>query len=454
MSEKPSAAQPGPISGLRPTHSRYWVIVLAITLAVITYIDRVCISKSAPLMQRDLGLTKEQMGYAFGAFGWAYALFEVPGGWLGDRIGPRKVLMRVVLMWSAFTAATGWAWSAVSLVFCRFFFGMGEAGCFPNLTKAFTIWLPAAERVRAQGMMWLSARWGGAFTPLLVAWVISLVSWRWAFVLFGSIGIVWAIFFYAWFRDDPRSHPRVNAGELEMLAESQKNVVKHGTVPWGKFVASRTVWLLWAQYFFLSYGWYFYITWMPTYLNESFPQLGEMQRTLLNCIPLFFGGLGSIFCGLISNPLARWLGSVARARRWCGFLGLLGAAVMFFFGHGKRLRAMQFKNPLLAVLSVGLASFGNDLAMPGSWGACMDVGGRCAGSLSGSMNMMGNAGGALAPMVVPFVLKATDGNWNANFWMFAAAYVIAGLCWLFIDPVTPLEEQAVQHSSGLKSAAL
>ncbi|MEK7684568.1 MAG: MFS transporter [Verrucomicrobiota bacterium] len=419
----------------RPTRARYWVIVFAITLAIITYIDRVCISKAAPLMQQDLGMSKQQMGYAFAAFGWAYALFEIPGGWLGDIIGPRKVLMRVVLMWSVFTAATGGAWNVISLAVCRFLFGMGEAGCFPNLTKAFTIWLPAVERVRAQGIMWLSARWGGAFTPLLVAWVLSFVSWRWAFVLFGALGVVWAVFFYRWFRDDPRQHPGVNAGELALLNGAEKNIVAHGQVPWGKFVASRTVWLLWAQYFCMSYGWYFYITWMPTYLNESFPQLSDMQRTLLNCIPLFFGGLGSIFSGLISAPIARALGSVAQTRRLLAFLGLAGAAVML-------LVSIQFKNPLLAVLSVGLASFCNDLAMPGAWGACMDVGGRFAGSLSGSMNMMGNAGGALAPMVVPLVLKAAHDNWNANFTMFAAVYFLGALCWLFIDPVTPLEKEA------------
>jgi len=419
--------------GVRPSHARYWVIVFAVTLAVITYIDRVCISKAAPLIQRDLVLTKQQMGYAFAAFGWAYALFEIPGGLLGDLIGPRRVLLRVVVMWSAFTAATGWAWSALSLMLCRFCFGIGEAGCFPNLTKAFTIWLPAVERVRAQGIMWLSARWGGAFTPLLVAWVLSFVSWRWTFVLFGGIGLVWAFFFYRWFRDHPRKHPSVNAGELQLLAGAEKNALAHGPIPWSKFIASGTVWLLWGQYFCMSYGWYFYITWMPTYLNESFPHLSEMQRTLLNCIPLFFGGIGSIFCGMISAPLARWLGSVARTRRCCGFIGLSGAAVMLVI-------SIQFKNPLLAVLSVGMASFCNDLAMPGAWGACMDVGGRCAGSLSGSMNMLGNAGGALAPMVVPFVLKAAHGNWNANFLMFAAVYFLGGLCWLFIDPVTPLEE--------------
>ncbi len=125
-----------------PTRTRYWVIVFAVTLAIVTYIDRVCISQAAPAMMRDLHLSKVEMGYAFLAFTWAYALFEIPGGWLGDWMGPRKVLMRVVIWWSFFTAATGWAWNQTSLVITRALFGAGEAGCYPNLTKAFTIWLP------------------------------------------------------------------------------------------------------------------------------------------------------------------------------------------------------------------------------------------------------------------------------------------------------------------------
>jgi MFS transporter, ACS family, glucarate transporter len=427
-----AVAQPTALPS-RPTRARYWVIAFAISLAVITYIDRVCISKASDLIRSDLQLTKQQMGYAFSAFAWAYALFEIPGGWLGDIIGPRKVLMRVVVMWSAFTAATGAAWNLISLVVFRFIFGAGEAGCFPNLTKAFTIWLPFVERVRAQGIMWLSARWGGAFTPLLVAWVLTFTSWRWAFVLFGGLGVIWAVIFYWWFRDNPAQHPKVNHAELALLDGAEKNARAH-KVPWAKLVTSPTVWLLWAQYFCMSYGWYFYITWMPTYLNESFPQLTDMQRTLLNCIPLFFGGIGSMFCGLISGPIARRMGSMRTARRFMGVTGLAGAAVML-------LLSIQFKNPLLAVLSVGMASFCNDLAMPGSWGACMDVGRRYAGSLSGSMNMMGNAGGAVAPMVVPFVLTLTNNNWNANFIMFALVYGLGAICWFFIDPVTPLEEQ-------------
>src|SRR5262249_18355369 len=151
----------------------------------------------------------------------------------------------------------------------RFLFGAGEAGCFPNLTKAFTVWLPQHERVSAQGIMWLSARWGGAFTPYLVVQVFKLMNWRHAFELFGAIGLVWAALFYAWFRDNPRQKKGLNAAELRLLSESEELGAGHAHVPWKKFIASRQVWLLCLQYFCLSYGWYFYITWLPTYLAES-----------------------------------------------------------------------------------------------------------------------------------------------------------------------------------------
>ena len=183
------------VSTQAPTRVRNLVIVFSVALAVITYIDRVCISQAAPLITSDLNLTKEQMGWVFSAFTFAYSAFEIPGGYLGDRMGARSVLMRIVVWWSFFTAATGWAWNFVSIVTTRFMFGAGEAGCFPNITKAFSNWLPQNERVRAQGILWMSARWGGAFTPLLVAALLNMMSWRRAFELFGAIGVVWAIFF-------------------------------------------------------------------------------------------------------------------------------------------------------------------------------------------------------------------------------------------------------------------
>src|SRR6185437_12458223 len=254
---------------IRPTRARYWVIIFAITLAVIQYLDRVCISQAAPAMSHDLGLSAKEMGYIFSAFTLAYALFEIPTGWLGDKIGPRRVLIRVVLWWSCFTAATGWMWNGISMWITRFLFGAGEAGCFPNLTKAFSAWLPTRDRTRAQALMWMGARWGGASAPLLVVAVMTFTSWRVAFLIFALFGLAWTIFFVRWFRDNPREHPSVNAAELALLTENEQNIAGHGNVPWRKLAANPTVWLLGAQYFCLSYGWYFYVTWLPTYLKDA-----------------------------------------------------------------------------------------------------------------------------------------------------------------------------------------
>ena len=462
----------------RPAHVRHRVLRFAATLAMITYVDRVCISQAAPFMQDELSLTASQMGLAFSAFAWAYALFEIPGGWLGDRIGPRKVLMRVVIMWSVFTAATGYVWNLASLVMTRFCFGMGEAGCFPNLTKAFMIWLPAHERTRAQAILWLSARWAGAFTPLLVMGVMAWLSWRNTFALFGLIGIIWAFVFYRSFRDQhspnnscavqtleepPHPIPPLRAGEDIHRAGQAGNAENPGGslhVPWRKLLFSRTVWLLWVQYFCLTYGWYFYVTWLPTYLKETrglqldqnafLLWLGSVLRELLTPettrtvlvaalagIPLFFGGLGAIVCGLATPRLVRLTGSVARTRRTMALLGFTGAAALL-------VSSSFISDPLLAMLAMGLASFCNDLTMPGSWSTCMDVGAKYAGTLSGSMNMMGSIGAAAAPLMIGLLLDSSGRNWALTFWISGIIYFLGGLCWLGLDPVTPIEAKASQ----------
>lgn len=412
---------------------RHWVLLFAATLSIMTYVTRVCISERElkGAMMKDLGLTDVQMGYAFAAFAWGYALFEIPGGWLGDWLGPRRVLMRIVLWWSFFTAATGWVRGFPSLLITRFLFGAGEAGCFPSLAKVFTAWLPAPERSRAVGVMWLSARWGGAFTPLLVVWVISMVSWRQAFEIFGVVGVVWAVAFYVWFRDDPHEHPGMNADERELLADCRENVRGHGKVPWRKLLRSRTVWLLWVQYFCFSYGWYFYITWLPTYLQEA-RGVALAKGALLAGLPLFFGGVGSMLSGTVAAWLARHFVDVAQTRRWLAYVGYLGAAVLLVF-------SLFIKHPVWAMISMGLASFALDLALPGCWNTCMDVGGKYAGTLSGSMNMMGNLAGGVAPVAVAYILQATHRNWPITFWVSAAIYVLGAVCWRWIDPVTPLD---------------
>ncbi len=446
----------GSPASLRPTRARYWVIVFAVTLAVIQYVDRVCISQAMPTIAKEMGLSDTQKGAIFSAFTLAYALFEIPSGWLGDKIGARSVLLRVVLWWSFFTAATGWAWNYASLLVTRFLFGAGEAGCFPNLTKALSTWLPVQDRTRAQALMWMGARWGGASAPLLVVMVMAFVSWRTAFLIFAMLGLVWTVIFYWWFRDNPRDHAGVNAAELDLLKENEQNIRGHGDVPWRKILTRPTMWLLWAQYFCLSYGWYFYVTWLPDYLrsergmemksNVVMKWLGDhlegsfspeltvkMLAAALAGIPLLFGGFGSLFAGLVASRLIARGSRVLLVRRSFGFIGLAGASALL-------MTSFYIRDPLLAMLSMGLASFFNDLTMPGSWSTCMDIGGKYAGTVSGSMNMMGNFGGMAGPLVVGLVLTMTHRDWQLAFMISAIIYFLGAICWLFIDPVTPLEE--------------
>ena len=408
------------------------MIFFAVTLAVVTYIDRVCISSAAPFIQHDLNVSDKQMGWVFGSFAAAYALFEMPGGFLGDRMGPRRVLLRIVAWWSFFTAATGWAFSVTSLIVTRFLFGMGEAGCFPNLTKAFHTWLPPKERVRAQGTMWLSARWGGAFTPPLVTWVVRSVGWRHAFEIFGCLGLVWAVVFWYWFRDNPSDNPRLNNAERELLKREAGEAVAHVKISWTRLVSSRAVWMLCWQYFFLSYGWYFYITWLPSYLQRG-RHMDIGKSALVGIMPLFFGGIGNMAGVFLGSRLTRLTGSVSKARRYVAYIGFGGASAFLVL-------STRVQDPVLAVLAIAMASFSNDLVMPGAWSTAMDIGGVYCGTVSGAMNMWGNFAGFLAPVATGYLLTWGHQNWDLTFYVSAGIYLMGIVCWAFLDSSERLTE--------------
>jgi ACS family glucarate transporter-like MFS transporter len=431
------AAPPPVLPAGTPTNARRTLLRYAVLLAGILYLDRVCISQSQAQISRDLGLTKTDMGTVMMMFSLAYAIFEVPGGWLGDRIGPRAVLTRVVVWWSAFTMATGLAAGFWSLTAIRFLFGVGEAGCFPNLTKAFGNWFRGEDRTRAQAIMWLAARWGGAFTPLVVVATLDWVGWRESFYIFGAIGFVWAWSFYRWFRNTPAEHPAVNDAERALLAQPGDTAGGHAEShpPWAAFVTNRSVWLLCLQYACISYGFWFYLTWLPTYIRESFG-MKDADRYLaaaLASLPLFLAGISVYLTGKVTPWLVRRIGSTARVRRGLGFVGCSIAGLML-------LVSVTQQNPVWAMLAMGVSCFGNDMVMPGSWTACMDLGGRYAGTLSGIMNMMGMVGGLLAPWTIPRILEAAGGNWHVPILVIAFWYFVGALAWLGIDPVTPLSD--------------
>jgi ACS family glucarate transporter-like MFS transporter len=421
------------LSSAKPTRARYIVVLLAISLAVLSYVQRVAISQAAEPISHDLHLRKEQMGLIFGAFGLAYALFEIPMGLLGDRLGVRRVLTQIVLAWSVCTALTGAAWNVGSMCVIRFLFGAGEAGCFPNLTRMLSAWMPARERVTAQALMWAFARWGGAITPPLALLAIHLFGWRWAFVHFATAGIVWCAVFLYWFRDDPAKHPSVNAAERDLL-EASRVLTTHrsGQAHWLSILLTPPVLILGLQYFCFSYVWYFYITWLPTYLREGRGQ-SPGRAAALAVLPLLFGGIGSLATGLAPKRLPR---------RAIAFGGFLATSILL-------LVVTRIDSVLLAMLAMGLASFASDLTMPISWDACVEIGGPYCATVAASMNMLGNLGGFVAPVTGGIILARTHGNWNLVLEVMAVLVFLAALCWLYLDP-----DAARRHRERLQAEAL
>jgi MFS transporter, ACS family, glucarate transporter len=423
---------------MKASRTRYSIVALAISLAILSYVQRVAISQAAGPISHDLHLNKAQMGLVFGAFGLSYALFEIPIGLLGDKIGVRRVLMQIVLAWSFFTALTGAAWNVVSLWTIRFLFGAGEAGCFPILTRMLSMWLPARERVTAQAMLWAFARWGGAATPPLVLACIALIGWRISFVAFASLGLVWCAVFWFWFKDNPRQHTSVNDAERELLETSRVLMTHHsGQKKWMSLLLTPEVLVLCLQYFCVSFTWYFYITWLPTYLREG-RGLAAAHAAGLSVLPLLFGGFGALLTGLAPIRLPR---------RRIAFFGLMSTALLLFV-------FLRTSTVLPAMLCMALASLTSDLTMPISWDACVLIGGSYTATVAATMNMLGNLAGFVMPVVGGFILQKTAGNWAALIHLMIASDVIAALCWLYLNPERAGRQRELERTQERLNAQL
>ncbi len=263
-----------PISAVssQPTRGRYGVVAFAGSLAMITYLDRACLGALAPAISADLSLSKEQMSLVFSAFALAYALFEIPTAWWVDRVGPRRVLTRIVLWWSAFTIATGAACNLTALVITRFLFGAGEAGAWPGVARAFARWVPLKERGRVQGLFFSGAHLSAGLTPMLALPLSGVIGWRGVFCCCGLIGVVWAAAWWRWFRDDPSQHPAVNLAEQALIAAGRESIpttTDAGWPYWRRLLMHRNTLPLCLGYVPNSFAFYFCITWLPTYLKEK-----------------------------------------------------------------------------------------------------------------------------------------------------------------------------------------
>lgn len=408
------------------------VLGFAFSLTAITYLDRICISAAAPFMMKDLGLSVLEMSAVFSAFTLSYSLFEVPSGWLGDVIGPRRVLMRIVIWWSAFTMATGAVQGFRSLLAVRFLFGAGEAGAFPNLARSLSRWFPLRERGRASGVMLLGSRFGGMLSAPIALFCITQWGWRITFVLFGSIGIVWAAAWFAWYRDRPEEHPAISAAEVAWIQQDGGAPGRHAT-PWAALFASRNLYAICLMYFAFGYGLYFYFTWLPTYLINVLG-FSTLAGGAFAALPFLLAGIADVTGGWLTDYLSRTRG-LRVGRCYLGCASFLTCAVLLF---GSTLIGSPVAKAVLLAFALGSADF----ALSAAWAVPLDIAPEHAGVVTGWMNTLGNVGGLLGPLVVGFVVEEWQ-SWGIPFYIAAAIYALGALAWLAIDPTTPIEEPAL-----------
>jgi sugar phosphate permease len=423
----PEAGQP------RASYGRWYILGLICLMYLITYLDRVNISTAAPAISAEFGFDKITMGVIFSAFVWAYALFQVPGGWLSDRFGARPVLAAIVAYWSVMTAATAAATGAVSFVVLRFLFGMGEAGAFPGATRAMQLWYPRQERGLVQGLTHSASRLGAAIAPPIVVLVVITLGWRWVFYICGAVGLVWSLWWYLSYRNLPEEHGRVNRAELIQIrgvgenGEIKPAVIEKSAanVPWGTLLRSPNMWAIMCAYFTYVYCLYIFLTWLPSYLVE-FRHFTLLKVGFLASLPLLAGVIGDTVGGLATDWLLKKTGSTKLARRSVAITGLLGCAAFI-------VPAALTDNAYTAVYCLTGAMFFLECTIGPAWAVPMDAGGKYSGTVSGMMNMAGNFGGAMSPLV--FGILAQYGNWEAPFVVAAALLVVGAGVWAFwLDP--------------------
>ena len=431
------------------SRGRWYILFLIGLMYLITYLDRVNISTAMPVIGKEFGFDKITTGAILSAFVWSYAIFQVPGGWLGDRFGPRPVLTAIVTYWSVMTAATAAASSALSFIVIRFLFGIGEAGAFPVATRAMQLWYPREERGFVQGITHSASRAGAAIAPPIVVFLMAYFGWQSVFYVCGAIGLLWALWWFLAYRNLPEEHTLVNAAELAHIrgVDDQgkvkpPNIERSASVPWGTLLRSPNMWAIMCAYFTYVYCLWIFLSWLPSYLVE-FRHFTLIKVGIFASLPLWAGVVGDTVGGLATDALLKWTGNTKLARRVVAIVGMLGCAVLI-------VPAALTEDPYTAVYCLTGAMFFLECTIGPSWSVPMDVGGKYSGTVSGMMNMAGNIGGALSPLVFGFLVQF--GSWEAPFIVAATLLVVGAAVWAFwLNPETSVVE--TQETPGVASAA-
>jgi MFS family permease len=404
---------------------RYRILPLLILLAIITYLDRVLIAVAGPRMQEELHISPDRWGWVVGVFAIAYAAFEIPSGAWGDRVGPRRVLTRIVLWWSAFTVFTGFASNYWTLLAIRFSFGAGEAGAYPNIAASISRWFPRVERGQALGMVLMASQIGGALAPLIVVPIQAAYGWRAAFYVCGSLGVLWAAAWYSYYRDTPAEMPGVPSSEIEEADPAP--VSQHRTLPWGVMLRSTNLWCVMLMALAYFYAAYFFLSWFQTYLvkGRGFSE----QQLVLSMLPFALGTCGNLAGGFASDRLVRKHG-VKWGRRTMGMIGAGLSALAL-------IAAMATADRLLALVFLSVSYLGVTLIQPTAFAVCLDIAPRHGGATAGAMNTAAQVGAFVSSIVFGYLVTLT-GSYDAPLIPMALMLVLSAVMWLKIDPTKPL----------------
>jgi MFS family permease len=379
------------------------VLFTTCLMYLVFYVDRVNISTAAPLIQKDLGLTATQLGLAFSAFAYPYAFFQIAGGWLGDRLGPRVALTLCAVVVGVSTIWTGFVGGLVALFLSRLALGIGEGPAFPTATRALANWMRPDQRAFAQGITHAFARAGNALTPPLIAVIVLTFSWRDCFIFLGVVALLWGALWFAFFRDDPRTHSQITPEELVDLPPATVAATRK-KVPWGPLI-KRIMPVTLTDF---CYGWilWLYLNWLPSFFLHEYNL--NLKKSALFAAGVFLAGVvGDTVGGIMSDRILRKTGDVSKARVSVIVLGFLGS---FCF-----MLPIVFVHDLTVVaICLSLAFFFSELVVAPIWAIPMDIAPEYSGSASGFMNFGFGMAGIISPVVFGFAIDLT-GRWDIPF---------------------------------------
>ena len=407
-------------------------IVLAVLCLMyfITYVDRVNISTAASEIQAEFGFSNTQLGLIFSAFAYPYLLFQVFGGWVGDRFGARKTLFWCGMVWALATMLTGFVNGLVSLFIVRVLVGLGEGATFPTATRAMQNWTSSAKRGFAQGITHAFARLGNAITPPVIALLMAAFTWRGTFVLLGAVSLIWVLLWVLYFRNHPKDHPHITQADLDEI-QPRADAGERPQIPWGPLM--KRMWPVTLTYF--CYGWtlWLYLNWLPLFFKTNYGM--DIRKSAIFASGVFFAGVvGDTLGGVLSDYVLKRTGNLRLARIGVTVFGFCGAFL-------SPLPILYVRDPAIVALCLSGGFFFAELVIGPMWAVPMDIAPRYAGTSAGLMNTGSAFAAIVSPLVAGYVIDVT-GNWYLPFLMSMGLLALGAMTAFLMHPEKPFEETA------------